>query len=148
MKQIATDKSAGLAHFVGHGWRRRARLFRRACLVALGSHISSASGWLCFRTFRSLGTVTVTGLAHFAGHARKSIETSIESLSKVYRKPIESRSESLSKLLSNIYIWICMDSHGASNFKESPVDDNALDTSLFFLHRFAIAMSQKPRLNS
>ena len=63
---------------------------------------------------------------------RRSIETSIESLLKVYRKPIESLSESLSKLLSNIYIWICMDSHGASNFKESPVDDNALDTSLFF----------------
>ena len=80
MKQIATDKSAGLAHFVGHGGRRRARLFRRACLVALGSHISSASGWLCFRTFRSLGTVAVTGLAHLAGHARKSIETSIEHL--------------------------------------------------------------------
>ena len=57
MKQMATDKSAGLAHFVGHGGRRRARLY-----------FVGHAWWHWARTFPRLVAGSV--FAHFDRWAR------------------------------------------------------------------------------
>ena len=56
-KQMATDKSAGLAHFVGHGGRRRARLY-----------FVGHAWWHWARTFPRLVAGSV--FAHFDRWAR------------------------------------------------------------------------------